>query len=121
RGGLQLGAGDGVHAVPAGRPTETASSMSRRASILAVDDEIGLLDVLRILLKGEGFDVTTAQGGKAGLAALKAGAPDIVLTDVKMPGVSGTDLLAAVREQDPETPPASSSACRSPPSITSDP
>ena len=78
--------------------------MSQQPSILVVDDEMGILDVLRILLKGEGFDVTTAQGGKAGLEALKAGAPDIVLTDIKMPGVSGTELLAAVREQDPETP-----------------
>src|SRR6267154_978773 len=78
--------------------------MTAQPSILVVDDEMGILDVLRILLKGEGFEVTTAQGGKAGLEALKAGAPDIVLTDIKMPGVSGTELLAAVREQDPETP-----------------
>src|SRR5207248_1116716 len=67
-------------------------------------DEMGILDVLRILLKGEGFDVSTAQGGKAGLEALKGNPPDIVLTDIKMPGVSGTEILAAVREQDPETP-----------------
>src|SRR5437773_787879 len=66
--------------------------------------ELRILDVLRILLIGEGFDVITAQGGKAGLEALKAAAPDIVLTDIKMPGVSVTDILAAVREQDPETP-----------------
>src|SRR5260370_36412673 len=65
---------------------------------------MGILEVLRILLKGEGFDVVTAQGGKAGVEALKAAAEDIVLTDIKMPGVSGTDILAAVREQDPETP-----------------
>ena len=78
--------------------------MSAQPSILVVDDESGILDVLRILLKGEGFDVVTAQGGKAGLEALKNAAPDIVLTDIKMPGVTGTDLLAAVREQDPETP-----------------
>ncbi|HYT72718.1 MAG TPA: sigma-54 dependent transcriptional regulator, partial [Gemmatimonadales bacterium] len=78
--------------------------MSNQPSILVVDDEMGILDVLRILLKGEGFDVTTAQGGKAGLDALRTAAPDIVLTDIKMPGVSGTDILAAVREQDPETP-----------------
>ena len=78
--------------------------MTQQPSILVVDDELGILDVLRILLKGEGFDVVTAQGGKAGLEALKAAAPDIVLTDIKMPGVSGTDILAAVREQDPETP-----------------
>ena len=78
--------------------------MSNQPSILVVDDEMGILDVLRILLKGEGFDVTTAQGGKAGLEALKGNPPDIVLTDIKMPGVSGTEILAAVREQDPETP-----------------
>src|SRR5213596_4361545 len=78
--------------------------MTQQPSILVVDDEMGMLDVLRILLKGEGFDVTTAQGGKAGLEALKGNPPDIVLTDIKMPGVSGTEILAAVREQDPETP-----------------
>jgi DNA-binding NtrC family response regulator len=78
--------------------------MTQQPSILVIDDEMGILDVLRILLKGEGFDVSTAQGGKAGLEALKASAPDIVLTDIKMPGVSGTDILAAVRDQDPETP-----------------
>src|SRR5437660_1898526 len=78
--------------------------MSQQPSILVVDDEMGILDVLRILLKGEGFDVTTAQGGKAGLEALKGDPPDIVLTDIKMPGVSGTEILAAVRDQDPETP-----------------
>src|SRR3989449_7291855 len=74
--------------------------MSQQPSILVVDDEMGILDVLRILLKGEGFDVTTAQGGKAGLEALKGNPPDIVLTDIKMPGVSGTDILAAVRDQE---------------------
>src|SRR5690349_19960804 len=78
--------------------------MSQQPSILVVDDEMGILDVLRILLKGEGFEVTTAQGGKAGLEALKGSPPDIVLTDIKMPGVSGTEILSAVREQDPETP-----------------
>ncbi len=73
-------------------------------SILVIDDEQGILDTLRILLKNEGFDVATAQGGKAGLEALKAAAPDIVLTDIRMPQVSGIDILAAVKEQDPETP-----------------
>src|SRR5204863_4290929 len=77
--------------------------MSNQPSILVVDDEMGILDVLRILLKGEGFDVTTAQGGKAGLEALKGDPPDIVLTDIKMPGVSGTAILATVRGPDPET------------------
>ncbi|HWZ27958.1 MAG TPA: sigma-54 dependent transcriptional regulator [Gemmatimonadales bacterium] len=78
--------------------------MSPQPSILVVDDESGILQTLQILLKNEGFDVTVAQGGKAGLDALKAHAPDIVLTDVRMPQVTGIDILAAVRQQDPETP-----------------
>jgi len=77
---------------------------SQAPSILVIDDEQGILETLRILLKNEGFDVTTAQGGKAGLEALKGSAPDIVLTDVKMPGVTGIEILSAVRSQDPETP-----------------
>jgi two-component system response regulator HydG len=78
--------------------------MSQQPSILVIDDESGILDTLRILLKNEGFEVTTAQGGKAGLEQLKASAPDIVLTDVRMPQVTGIDVLQAVRDQDPETP-----------------
>jgi two-component system response regulator HydG len=78
--------------------------MANAPSILVIDDEQGILDTLRILLKNEGFEVATAQGGKAGLEALKNSAPDIVLTDIRMPQVSGIEILAAVKEQDPETP-----------------
>ena len=78
--------------------------MTQKASILVVDDESGILDTLRILLRNEGFEVTTAQGGKAGLEAIRSGSHDIVLTDVRMPQVSGIDILTAAREQDPMTP-----------------
>ncbi len=78
--------------------------MSQQPSILVIDDESGILQTLQILLKNEGFDVAIAQGGKAGLDALKAAAPDIVLTDVRMPQVTGIDILSAERQQDPETP-----------------
>ncbi len=73
-------------------------------TILVIDDESGILDALRILLRNEGFDVTTAQGGQAGLDSLKTTMPDIVLTDIRMPQVGGIDILTAVRDQDPETP-----------------
>ena len=73
-------------------------------SLLIIDDESAILDTLRILLKNEGFAVTTAQGGKAGLEQLKAISPDIVLTDVRMPQVTGIDILTAVRQHDVETP-----------------
>ncbi len=78
--------------------------MSQQPSILIVDDESGILDTLRILLRKEGFDVTTAQGGKAGLEHIRSGNHDIVLTDVRMPQVSGLDILQAAKEQDVMTP-----------------
>ena len=78
--------------------------MSQQPSILIVDDESGILDTLRILLRKEGFEVTTAQGGKAGLDQIRSGNHDIVLTDVRMPQVTGMDILQAAREQDAMTP-----------------
>ena len=78
--------------------------MSQQPSILIVDDESGILDTLRILLRKEGFEVATAQGGKAGLEQIRSGNHDIVLTDVRMPQVSGLDILQAAKEQDTMTP-----------------
>jgi DNA-binding NtrC family response regulator len=75
-----------------------------RPAVLVVDDEQGILESLRILLKNQGYDVETVQGGKAGLEALKRGRPDVVLADIRMPQVSGLDILTAAREQDPEMP-----------------
>jgi len=75
-----------------------------RASILIIDDEAGILDTLSILLKNSGFDVETAQGGRVGLEAMKSSVPDIVLTDIRMPQVTGIDILEAARELDPEMP-----------------
>jgi two-component system response regulator HydG len=78
--------------------------MTQKPTVLIVDDETGILDSLRILLKKEGYEVTAAQGGKAGLDQIRGGNFDIVLSDIRMPQVSGLDILAAVREQDPLTP-----------------
>ena len=78
--------------------------MTQLPSILVVDDESGILDTLRILLRKEGFEVTTAQGGKAGLDQIRSGNHDIVLTDVRMPQVTGLDILQAAKEQDSMTP-----------------
>jgi len=78
--------------------------MNQQPSVLVVDDESSILDTLRILLRKEGYEVATAQGGKAGLEQIRSGNHAIVLTDVRMPQVSGLDILKAAREQDPETP-----------------
>lgn len=78
--------------------------MSQKPSVLIVDDESGILDTLRILLRNEGFEVTTAQGGRAGMEQIRTGDHEIVLTDVRMPGVGGLDILQAAKEQDAMTP-----------------
>ncbi|HEX9166415.1 MAG TPA: sigma-54 dependent transcriptional regulator [Gemmatimonadales bacterium] len=78
--------------------------MTAPPSILVVDDESSILDTLRILLRKEGYEVTAAQGGKAGLEQIRSGNHAIVLTDVRMPQVTGLDILKAAKEQDPETP-----------------
>ncbi|MHB1225073.1 MAG: sigma-54-dependent transcriptional regulator [Gemmatimonadaceae bacterium] len=73
-------------------------------SVLIVDDETSILDSLRILLRNSGFAPHTAHGGRAGLDALDTLAPDILLTDVRMPGVDGVQLLSAARERDRDLP-----------------
>jgi two-component system response regulator HydG len=78
--------------------------VSERPTILVVDDESAILDTVRILLKNEGFDVTVAQGGKAGLDQLGQKAFHVVLSDIRMPGAGGIDILKAARERDPDTP-----------------
>ena len=81
------------HVVPGGGP-----------NVLVIDDEAGILDSLRILLKNEGFQPHVALGGRAGLEQIAAIDPDIVLTDVRMPTVSGLEILSAVRQKDADTP-----------------
>jgi DNA-binding NtrC family response regulator len=75
-----------------------------RTKILVVDDERAILDTVEILLRGEGFDASVAQSGREALERFEEIAPDIVVTDIRMPGVTGLDLLEAVRERDPEIP-----------------
>ena len=75
-----------------------------RPAVLVVDDESSILDSLRILLKNSGFDVSVALGGKAALEQLEKAMPDIVLTDIRMPQISGMEVLDAVRERDVQTP-----------------
>jgi two-component system response regulator HydG len=75
-----------------------------RPSVLVVDDESGILDSLNILLRNEGFTPYVAQGGKRGLECIADLSPDIVLTDIRMPSITGVDILAAAKRSDPDVP-----------------
>ncbi|HUG40887.1 MAG TPA: sigma-54 dependent transcriptional regulator [Longimicrobiales bacterium] len=76
--------------------------MSHR--ILVIDDERSILNTLEILLRGEGFDVAVRTSGREAIDQWDTLAPDIVLTDIRMPGVTGMDVLGAVRDRDPAVP-----------------
>ncbi len=75
-----------------------------RPTVLIIDDESAIVDTLRILLKNEGFAAHVAFGGKQGLDQIAAIRPDIVISDIRMPGFGGLDILAAARAQDPDMP-----------------
>jgi len=73
-------------------------------NVLVIDDESSILESLRILLRNEGFTPHVALGGRRGLEQIEVLAPDIVLTDVRMPDVTGIEVLAAARRRDPAIP-----------------
>jgi DNA-binding NtrC family response regulator len=77
---------------------------TQKASVLIVDDESGILDSLRILLKNEGFVPHVALGGQQGVEQIRALSPDVVLSDVRMPSVGGLDVLSAARQHDADLP-----------------
>ena len=79
-----------------------AERPSESPSVLVIDDEAGILETMRILLRNEGFTPYTALGGKAGLEQIAELKPGIVLSDVRMPDVNGLDVLNAARTQDPD-------------------
>jgi len=80
-----------------------APAEARLPIILCVDDEPNVLASLRRLFRGKGFDVRTAEGGKAGLALLETGAVDLVISDMRMPEMDGTQFLERVRAGWPDT------------------
>jgi two-component system response regulator HydG len=86
------------------REPRNTPGADRKPSVLVIDDESGILETLEILLRHEGFAPHVALGGKAGLEMIPSLSPDIVLTDVRMPVISGVEILAAARANDPDTP-----------------
>lgn len=71
--------------------------------ILLVDDEEGIRKVLGISLKDSGYEVLTAESGAEALRIFSKERPPIVLTDIKMPGMDGIELLQRIKEERPET------------------
>jgi signal transduction histidine kinase/FixJ family two-component response regulator/molybdopterin converting factor small subunit len=71
--------------------------------LLLVDDEEGIRKVLSISLSDNGYQVFTAENGEQALEIFQREAPPIVLTDIKMPGMDGIELLQKIKHQNPDT------------------
>jgi two-component system, OmpR family, response regulator RegX3 len=69
------------------------------SSILVVDDDPGVLDVVSFMLRREGFDVDEERDGAAALESARTKNYDIVILDIMLPGVSGTDICRELRSE----------------------
>jgi CheY-like chemotaxis protein len=66
-------------------------------TVLIVDDEPAILETLASVLEDEGYRCLRAEDGKEGLAAVAQERPDLVISDVMMPGLDGREMLRAMR------------------------
>jgi len=92
---------NGAAPQPASAPADAAPTVATPL-ILLVDDEPGVLASLRRLLRPTGYRVITAEGGAAALDMLGVYPVDLIISDMRMPGMSGAEFLARAREQYPD-------------------
>lgn len=82
------------------RPEQRESLQARR--VLIVDDDEAIREILSLSVEDLGYEVSSARNGEIALEELDTFKPDIVLTDIKMPGIDGVELLRRIKTHDPE-------------------
>ncbi|RKZ19166.1 DNA-binding response regulator [bacterium] len=80
------------------------STATRTKKVLVVEDDRELVDLLALHLDAEGYQVTAAVDGEAGLRAFQGGRYDLVILDWMLPSLTGIELLQELRRGDPRTP-----------------
>lgn len=94
--------------MPRGAPAREEAATEKleveSASVLVVEDEENIREVLDEILSTAGHKIIQASDGEEGVELLKRHKPDIVITDLGMPGLSGWDVADAVKAEDPSTP-----------------
>jgi signal transduction histidine kinase/DNA-binding response OmpR family regulator len=89
-----------VHDLTADDPSGADGRAQPR--ILVVDDEPPVIDVFREFLSSQGYELDTASTGEEALQRIAAFRPDIILTDINLPGLSGLDVMSHAKGLDPE-------------------
>jgi two-component system NtrC family response regulator len=77
--------------------------MSSKGRVVIIDDEVNAATALETLLREDGYEVAKANDARSGLQLLEKMDPDVVLTDLRMPGMDGLELLGRIKEMRPET------------------
>ena len=78
--------------------------MSANPKVLLIEDDIGAATALRRVLEDEGYDMVCEGRGDTGLECAQAGVFDIVITDLKLPGLNGLDLVRRLHAAKPRLP-----------------
>ena len=78
------------------------AEMDGAARVLVVDDEPSVVEVFREFLSGEGYELSVAASGEEALRLIPELKPDIVLTDINLPGLSGLEVMRFAKSVDPE-------------------
>src|SRR5204863_8761876 len=86
------------------RRRSLAPALMPKSRILVVDDEAAIRDSLKMMLEYEGYEFLAAATGQEGLALVEREAPDLVLLDVKMPGMDGLQVLERLRNMNEALP-----------------
>lgn len=74
--------------------------MDKKQKIVIVEDEPSICDMYKMKLASEGYDVAVAGDGKKGLVVIKNHQPDLILLDIRMPIMSGDEMLEKLRKTD---------------------
>ena len=72
-----------------------------KAKIVAIDDEVEFMDMIKNYFEPRGYDITVAIRGTKGIELVKEKKPDVVLMDLKMPGIDGDEVLSLLKSMDP--------------------
>ena len=78
-------------------------AMNATKTVLVIDDETATLTMFRLFLNAYGYTVMIAEDGNTGLGLVREHRPDIVFTDLKMPGTDGFEVLKQIKKMAPRT------------------
>jgi two-component system, NtrC family, response regulator PilR len=87
-----------THPKSAAPESSNAAAAPGKVRILVVDDEPSMREMLRIVLRRDGYDVVIAENGRDAIELLRTSNIDLLLSDIKMPDVTGVDVLRAAKD-----------------------